>query len=186
MPHTKAAFDLMDSLTPAWADLQPRSMLYVGWRHDCHPWWYKSFAPALGINELTILEVHGPNVSDAEQRDWQGQFGLKTRVIQGNVLNPARYYRRHSYDIIFWDHGPEHVTKAELEGITPFLKEFRNKLLIYCCPWGHWPQEPTDGNEHERHSWDVQVKDMEDVGMLKVFTVGKPGQDNGGEIVATW
>lgn len=183
MPHVKDAFDLIDRLTPNWAVFQPRTMLYVGWRHDCHPWWHRTLAPALGIEKVTLLEVFPPNVSDAEEKIWNGYFKVPTNVIQGNILEPTRYFNKGEFDVIYWDHGPEHVTKAQFDVITPILQNMRNKLLLYSCPWGDWPQGAEGKNEHERHLWSVDVKDMQDLGM-SVYTVGKPGQQNLGEIVA--
>src|SRR3990167_5909541 len=113
MPHPKRAFDLMDSLTPLFKGCSPKSLLYVGWRHDCHVWWHRTFAPALGVEDIGIIEIFPQNYALAIDKAREGHFGLtSTRVIRGDVLEIQKYVSKGEYDIIFWDHGPEHVSLA--------------------------------------------------------------------------
>lgn len=184
MPHMKAAFDRLDQLTEGtFRNLGIRHMLYVGWRHDCHPWWYRKLAPALGVEKITIAEVHPPNAGDAEQKAWNGEFGVNTVIWQGDIRQLPECTTTGIFDMIYWDHGPEHVSFEDLKKVTPSLVQLSNKLLLYSCPWGHWPQSADGGNEHERHLWDVTPEHMEQLGMLWC-TVGEAGQDKGGEIIA--
>lgn len=185
MPHMKSAFDRLDSLTvTTFRHLKPKSLLYVGWRHDCHPWWHQTFCAELGIIDVGILEIFPANVSDAEQKIWSGYFkGVAVELQQGDVRSADWMFLPNDYDIIFWDHGPEHVSLEDLKVVTPKLFGLAGKMLLYSCPWGSWPQGADDGNEHERHLWDVTPDVFEQMGML-TSTVGSPGQENGGEIIA--
>lgn len=184
MPHLKAAFDVLDSKTE---EIKKRlgevnSLLYVGWRHDCHPWWYTKFCPALGVKKIDILEIFPPNFSHAENMAWAGKFGVETNVILGDVTEFVRPAL--SYDVIFWDHGPEHVTFDQLIMTTESLS-WMSKLLIYACPWGEWPQGAEGGNIHEEHKMALEPHHLKSLGM-DVCAVGKSGQipGNEGELIS--
>lgn len=183
MPHVKAAFEKMEELIPLFKGVGAKSLLYVGWRHDCHPWWYRKFAPSLGIQKIGIVEVFPPNIADARQKASDGNFGEPGNVdIYACDIRNILESGLQDYDVIFWDHGPEHVSQADLEKTTPALKG-KCKILIYSCPWGSWPQGADGGNEHEKHMWDVEPEVFKNLGM-EFCTVGKSGQVNLGEIIA--
>lgn len=185
MPHLKAAFDLIDGMTSTIKEMyRPKSLLYVGWRHDCHPWWYKKFCPELGIEKIGILEIHPPNKQDADAKAWEGIFGVETKVMLGDVLEFEKHISVGEYDVIFWDHGPEHVTLEQLRDVTPRLT-LSSKLLVYACPWGKWVQGPEGGNIHEEHKSYIEPEDLADLKMT-VSCVGSSGQNPGleGELIA--
>lgn len=182
MPHTKVAFDALESsagLFKKWGR-QPKSLLYVGWRYDCKPWWHDTYCPMLGIEKIGVLEVFPKNHSDLEQQVWSGRYNVQP--ILGNVMNIGSHVKPKEWDIIFWDHGPEHVTRDQLDQVTPVLMETAGSLLLYCCPWGDWPQGAEDGNEHEIHRNAVSKEQLVNLG-LTVSTFGKPGQANEGELI---
>ncbi len=185
MPHIKAAFDLMES----WA--VPKlvaggfnyDMLYIGWRHDCKRWWHDKLARDIGNVEIDVLEIFPPNAAKLEEQVWAGKYELVNRVYVGDVRDglPDAANLTH-YDVIFWDHGPEHVTIDELISTTEKLSK-RCGILVYSCPWGEWPQGIEDGNENEIHRCSIQPEDLERLG-FEVRTVGSSGQAGEGEIVA--
>ena len=124
------------------------SVLYVGAsapRHD-----YLELFP-----HADILEIDPESVS--------GMATFMNKVMQGDITT---FVPEHHYDMIFWWHGPEHVTK-ELSVLTiNRLKKYCN-MLIVGTPWGY---SPHPGHVSE---WDVQ--DMVDLNML-VTTIGEKNQ----------
>lgn len=180
MPHVKPAFDFLESKAPEFKEkLQPRSLLYVGWRHDAKPWWYDSFGPALGIQKFGILEVFPKNHSDFEQLVWSGRYSAD--AILGDVRRIDSLVKPREWDIIFWDHGPEHVTWEDLQACTPKIFSMCGKMLLYSAPWGEWPQGIEDNNEHEVHRNSVTVEQFKELG-LETTTFGGPSQGLEGEL----
>lgn len=165
-------------MIPELEKLGCKTMLYVGWRADCKPWWHDYMAERLGKDRVDVLEVFGGNVADMEREIWAGRYRV-SQVIHGD----ARYDGVIPYDVIFWDHGPEHVTYDDLKVATKNLLESASKALVYCCPWGDWPQGPEGGNVHEIHANSVTPEQLIGLGM-NVVTFGQSGQQNEGELVA--
>jgi hypothetical protein len=158
-----------------------RSMLYVGWRRDCKPWWHDHMAKELGVTDLGVLEIFPKNVADLEQQVWAGRYDC--RVIQGDARDPKKSIGLNDWDLIFWDHGPEHVTAEDLKVATEELFRCCRKALLYCCPWGDWPQGEEDGNVHEVHRNAVTKEQLFDLGFT-LFSTGAEGQQGEGELVA--
>lgn len=184
MPHTKRVFDNIEANID-WLKERagnPRSLLYVGWRHDCKPWWHDTLCPALGIEKIGVLEIFPKNHSDLEQAVWSGRYNVNPVLGDACHIDKTTI-SRHEYDIIFWDHGPEHVTESDLNVVTPLLADWAGRLLLYCCPWGDWPQGAEDGNDHEIHRNAVTEKQLVDLGM-NVKTFARPGQHGEGELLA--
>ena len=183
MPHTKAMFDIFEQwMIPHLKDYNIRSMLYVGWRRDCKPWWHDYMAKELGVQDLGVLEIFPKNVADMEQAIWSGRYNC--RVIQGDARDPKKSIGLHDWDLIFWDHGPEHVTAEDLRLATEQLSRCC-RVLLYCCPWGDWPQGEEDGNAHEVHRNAVTPEQLLDLG-FRVRKIGAPGQAGEGELVGIW
>lgn len=188
MPHLKAAFDRLEYRVPyilsVFGFYQPKSLLYVGWRHDCHPWWYTKLCPMLGIEKIGIVEIFQQNKQHADMMAREGKFGQNVKVHLQDVTKISRIDERFKYDVIFWDHGPEHVSIQDLKKTTAELSKL-SKLLIYACPWGEWPQGTEDGNVNERHMISIEPRDLEELGMI-VDTVGESGRFPGkeGELIA--
>lgn len=183
MPHTKRAFDALENMIP---EILRRtggieSLLYVGWRHDCKPWWYDTFAQRLGVTEIAVLEIFPPNVSALEQKIWEGRYNI-SRVYEGDVRNLSTLLGKNEYDLIFWDHGPEHVDCGSLGAITWDLQVLTKKAVIYSCPWGDWPQGIEDGNEHEVHRNSIEPEHLEDM-QMSVISTGTAGQVGEGELL---
>lgn len=182
MPHTKAAFDQLDNLTPTFREnAKPKSLLYIGWRHDCKRWWYDTFAKQLGITDVGVLEIFEKNFGDLDHRVWCGEYDLKLYLGDATKIDQTKIHPG-QYDIIFWDHGPEHVSKEAFQAVTPLLTQYAGKMLLYCCPWGDWPQGEEDGNKFEVHQWSPTVQDFLDVG-LTVVSTGESGQAGEGELI---
>lgn len=184
MPHTKRMFDYIESNIDNFKKLlgePPKSMLYVGWRHDCKPWWYDYLVPALGIERVGVIEIFQNNFDDLKRQVEIGRYSLTQ--IRGNIMDAEQLISPGEYDLIFWDHGPEHVTLDDLKKITPVLFSLCGRGLLYCAPWGEWPQGCEDGNAFEEHLSSLRVEDLEELGM-GVGCTGFPGQKFEGELVS--
>ena len=177
MPHGKRAFEhFNDNVIQELSLLDPESFLYVGWRNGSNLWWKHHFSDRLNIKRVGIIDIYEPNYQ-------QAKLTFPDCVsIHGDVREIEKHVFPGEYDIIFWDHGPEHVPTNDLVECTPRLFAYAGKALVYCCPWGKWPQGPEGGNAAEVHH-DVDNKTLVDLGM-KVTAFGSPGQDNNGELVA--
>lgn len=178
MPHTGPAFAEMERLIPLFKSLEPKSLLYVGMRHDCAPWWQKVFSSRIGASKLAVLEIDIGNCNEFRKR----KKDYDCDVYHGDVREIGQHVTPGQYDVIFWDHGPEHVSWEDLQKTTPNLIEYAGKILVYCCPLGVWPQGPEGGNVHEEHKNYVTTEQFTQLG-LEIITTGKPGQENLGEII---
>jgi len=182
MPHTLEAFKILDGITKRIRDtINPKSLLYIGWRHDARPWWHDKFSKDLGIERISVLEVFPKNFRDLEHLVSARRYNV--RPILGDVRNIHLYTQVGEYDIIFWDHGPEHVSFDELNVVTRNLIRFAGSMLLYCCPWGIWPQGIEDGNEHEEHKNSISASQLTNLGM-DVMCINSQGIGNSGELIA--
>lgn len=181
MPHTKVMFDHFEqSVIPLLKKAGVQSMLYVGWRRDCKPWWHDYMAKELG-GKLGVLEIFPRNLADLEQAVWAGRYQVD-QMLAGDARYPEHVLVPGEWDVIFWDHGPEHVSAEDLKMATERLYRCAGKALLYCCPLGEWPQGMEDGNEFEIHRNSVTKEQFFDLGFT-IWTCGSPGQAGEGEIV---
>jgi hypothetical protein len=182
MPHTKRVFDALEEMIPLIRENSdnPKSLLYVGWRHDCKPWWYDTFCKELRIERVGVLEIFPKNISELEQQVWVGRYNLNP--VLGDVRSIDQFIGHNTYDVIFWDHGPEHVSWDDLQKCTPLICQVAGRLVMYCCPEGEWPQGAEDGNEHEVHRNAVSKDMFEKLGFL-TKSFGRPGQQGEGELL---
>jgi hypothetical protein len=188
MPHVKAAFDWFEKNVGKIRDdaVGASSLLYVGIRHDTSPWWLKDLCPRLGITRVGVVEIFPKNLSDFEQQFWAGKYGESfsdVELISGDVREIDKLVNVGEYDIIFFDHGPEHLDPEDIDLVTRKLERIAGKLVLYSAPWGHWPQGEEDGNEHEVHRSNLIPDDFRRLGM-NVETVNSEGVENGGELIA--
>lgn len=184
MPHTKAAFDVLEGMIPLFKEIlgpSPKA-LYVGWRHDCKPWWHDTFFKGLGTSRIGVVEVFPKNMAELEQLVWAGRYEVDDMYLD-DVRNIDLSIDPGQYDLIFWDHGPEHVDERDIALLIDKLDWLAGKAVLFACPWGEWPQGMEDGNEHEVHRSTIYPETLTRHGM-KVVTTGEPGQAGGGEIIA--
>ena len=150
-PNTDYA-DRLAILTKYTGDIftEPYSVLYIGAKKK--RW---DYVPEMhnGGAEITALEACKEN---ADGIWWSVYF---KRVIHGDV----RYIDyldlgRDKFDVVFWWHGPEHVSKAEAKELVPKLVALANKYVVFGVPWGVVPQGAVKGNYYEVHLsyWDIQ------------------------------
>jgi len=129
---------------------EPYSVLYIGakaGRWDYVPEMYDGGA------EITVLEACKENADDL-----CGSVYFE-KIVHGDI----RYIDyldlgRDKFDVVFWWHGPEHVSKAEAKELVPKLVNLSNKYVVFGVPWGVVPQGIVGRNMYEVHLsyWDIQ------------------------------
>lgn len=151
---------------------QLSSVLYVG-----ASWRRQQFVGSLAkaAKYVDVLEAWPDNVK-----------ALHTNVnfrnvIQGDVRDIDKLIRQ-SYDLVFWWHGPEHVTEEEASSVIDSLREIA-KVVILGCPWGILRQDAAYDNPYEQHQSALYPSFFEERGFL-VSTMGQ--QDKGGSNITAW
>jgi len=181
MPHNRAVFDWMDENL---ADVLPtdeiKSYLYVGWCRVTKEWWMTTLVSNLDIEKVGLLEVFKGNFDKFKAKN-PGHV----EATLGSIADFAKLYSKGQWDMVYWDHGPEHAESIEmLESVTETLKEY-TKVILYACPWGSCPQKEMYGNSFEKHSVPIYEKHFLNMGM-EVKTFGEVDTRAAGEIVAWW
>lgn len=150
------------------------SMLYVGHRRDTHPWWHRTFAPALGVARIAVLDIVHDNLITAA--------GITTELYHGDVRDESLVPR---FDLVLWDEGPEHMPRQEaLDVLTALMRRHRSVLI--SCPWGYQPQG-TGPDDFEFHHWGPQPSDFEAIGMTaRVFGTEFDGRGKGHGNLIAW
>lgn len=105
-----------------------KSVLYVGARNGGFEYG-RDFRVAK--IKITMLEAFEENVNYLKQIPWI------VEVIHGDV----RYKKiENNYDIVFWWHGPEHISEIELPLTVKKLESICNNIVVMGCPWGMYEQ----------------------------------------------
>jgi len=104
--------------------------------------------------EISILEPFKPNVDYLKTVPWL------TEVFEGDIRDLSVFIeKKQKFDIVFWWHGPEHISEQELMSVLPNLEKICNHKVVLGCPWGEYPQDAIGGNPYEVHvsalSYDV-------------------------------
>ena len=180
MPHVGQAFDWFEDNWDIFKPLEIKSMLYVGLTNSTKEWWKNEFCDALGIETVAIIDIFGPNCVCARRRY------PDIEVIQGDVTKIGNHIKREQYDLIFWDHGPEHAEESVLTHALDQLKEYAGKCVITACPWGNFPQKAIYGNAHEEHKFDVFPSHFEPSGYTVVTINTVDVTAPCGELISYW
>lgn len=183
MPHVGEAWRWLFSSGSIFRHGDPKSMVYVGHRHDTATRWHSQFAKAmLGIEEYLIVDIFKKNLDDARgtyANDPQFSF------LECDIVELDKHVASERYDMIVWDGGPEHIELSDLDRTLEMLKKLCKTSLYLCCPWGSWPQDAMGGNVHERHRFDPFPEMFESHGMT-VVTFNGPGVMDKGELGIYW
>ena len=161
------------------------AFLYVGWRHDCDPWWFNVFCKRLGTTDVSVLEIFKKNVEDLRRLMQEGRTPA-IWIIPGDVREIDEIVPKDRFDFIFWDHGPEHISQEDLETTHRKLLDCTTNVLMYSCPWGVWEQGPEDHNEHEIHRNSIYEETFQRLDASVIDKTGAPNVENRGELVAYW
>ncbi len=150
-----------------------KSMLYVGHRSDTHPWWRTTFRDKLGSPTLAVIDIVKANLDSAN--------GLASILVHGDIRTSGTS----GWGLVFWDEGPEHVSKEDaLSTIQDLIG--RNEHVLISCPWGHQPQG-TGPSDPEFHHWAPQPTDFTQIGMMaEVFGTMFDGAGQGHGNLIAW
>lgn len=75
------------------------------------------------------------------------------------------------YDIIFWWHGPEHISEGEINSTFKHIENMGMKFVILGCPWGKYEQTAIKGNDYEIHQKHWYPEELNRLG-YKTNTIG--------------
>lgn len=103
---------------------------------------------------IDILEIFDQNIECIKN-----QYKYNN-LIQGNIKNKDIIS---FYDVIFWYHGPEHVTKEDFIRIDEFLSK-KSNVIILGCPYNDDVQGEVYGNIYEKHLWKTTPEDFSVLG----------------------
>ena len=113
------------------------------------------------VKEIMPLLENGEEIVHADIRTWE---------------SPRKY------DLVFWWHGPEHVSLKDAGEILERLKDIANEKVVVGAPWGSAPQGEAYGNPFERHESSITVDFLEEHG-YEVATFGKKDKIENGQIM---
>lgn len=170
MPTVGSAFNfLIENCQSIFGNVE--SMLYVGHRSDTHPWWHSEFAAKLGIKRIAVIDIVKTNLESANH--------ITKELYLGDIRD--KNLIKDSFDIVFWDEGPEHMKKEESLQLIQDLLKTHKKVLI-SCPWGYQVQGSGE-NDPEFHHWGPLPEDFEQIGM-ESHTFGTIFPNGHGNLIA--
>lgn len=171
MPNHGDAFDFLTREGPSIFGTVG-SMLYVGHRHDTHPWWHRTFAPLVGATRLAVVDIDPHNLGTARH--------ITDELYLGDIRSPQLPT---GFGLVFWDEGPEHMAKEESLALCQLLAG-RNRRVLVSCPWGFQPQG-TDPSDPEFHHWGPMPEDFDTIGWTaRTFGVMFDGRAGHGNLIA--
>ena len=104
---------------------------------------------------VTVVEAFEPNVQFIRDLTWVEE------VIHSDI---RRFSSNKEFDIVFWWHGPEHISSADLAKVVRRLEVHATKAVVLGCPWGRYEQTAKDGNPYEAHLSQYDHGDFERLG----------------------
>lgn len=149
-------------------------MLYVGHRGDTHPWWHQTFAPAIGVSRIAVIDIDRGNLMTAQH--------ITSELYHGDIRQSDC---PRDFGLVFWDEGPEHLPREVSLELLKWLAEHNQHVLI-SCPWGYQPQGhgPADP---EFHHWGPMPADFESIGMqVRTFGTMFDGSGHGHGNLIAW
>lgn len=173
MPTTQQAFDFLgergrELLGPC------SSLLYIGHRHDTHPWWHTVLATTLGVSRIAVIDIDASNLSSAN--------GITNELYLGDIRQSDAPT---GFDLVFWDEGPEHLPKEVSLALCQHLQE-RNARVLISCPWGYQPQG-SGPEDIEFHHWGPMPDDFRSIGWVAhTFGMMFDGVGNGHGNLIAW
>lgn len=95
-----------------------------------------------------ILEVWVKNVEI-----WAEKLPSCCEMIFGDIRNVKELFDENSFRVVYWNNGPEHVAKSEIEDIIDQLKYVVSDHIILEYPKEYYQQGIAFGNPYEQHLW---------------------------------
>jgi len=119
----------------AFKDLEPKSLLNVGLgtENETGKWlgFIHNIMPSL--KSFCSIELNQQLITakfDSENAFYNNLYCCDVRHL--DILANVE-----EMDVIFWSHGPEHITRPEWEKTFAILERTANKAVILQCPWGN-------------------------------------------------
>lgn len=107
-------------------------------------------------HEITVLEIWPAYIDELRPR-----ADFVAHWVPGDVRNVDSLPLPHAqYDYTFWWHGPEHISRQDVEPTIRKLEELTTRLISLATPWGRvaWPAE--DGNPYMEHACSIFPRDF--------------------------
>ncbi len=110
---------------------------------------------------VDALEIYPEYV--AGLREMNNERHWFRNIMEGDIRAlPDKLEKQ--YALALWWHGPEHVDAAELPACLKQMERSATRLAVAGCPHGHLFQGPVDGNDWQRHRFDVMPSVFTDCG----------------------
>mgnify|MGYP003652944256 CR=1 FL=1 len=147
------------------------SLLYVGA-------WPQKWTSFLDLFELgswkgscSVLELHPDNAQAL--RDMNA-----FPVIEGDLKDIEQLVGEKSFDVIFWEDGPEHIHEKDFDSVIPQMQRVAKKYIIMEAPEGIRDHDPHTPNLLDRQYTGIE-KDTFDKYGIDSFLVGSPKHPEG-------
>lgn len=153
----EAVFELLLSMNKF---KKGKSVLQVGAKnkHGGVHEWQKMFSifAKYGYTNFDVLEIWEQNLK-----------GLNGRYLNKKILGDVRNICslvNNEHDVIFWWHGPEHITREDFIKLQDSFNKFKDTIIVIGCPWGEFLQGEVGGNLYEKHLYHWQPEEIEELG----------------------
>ena len=108
---------------------------------------------------IDVLEIFQQNVIALRRMNKEGRKfinrpippGMFRRIYLGSVVDVDEKIKDKTYDVVMFNHGPEHLRSHEVIPTLAKLEKITDGVLIIGCPWGIYRQGSVHGNDHETH-----------------------------------
>ena len=89
---------------------------------------------------------------------------LISNVYYGDIKDLESLYDENSFDLIYWNQGPEHIYREERESTFRGLEKVASKAIFMHCPWG-------SGYDYDKwhYSKNIQKGEFESFGFTCMY-----------------
>ncbi len=167
----EAFFSIYKSITE---HVQPKSILNVGVGPRMESLVWNTYLSKIwpSVEDFHNLEITEANAKKALAHSSK----LINQVTVGDIKEIDKHFEPNSFDLIFWNQGPEHIYREEHESCFAKLEQVASKAIYIHCPWGsgydghsgHYSKSIRKG-EFELHGFTCQyhgVEDTTDAGIM--------------------
>jgi hypothetical protein len=121
-----------------------KSVLYFGFDKDSRFDWY-DYLQKLGFDTFDVIEGFESNVQFIKD-NYAGKF---RNIFLSDIRNIEKL-NLSKYDLIYWEDGPEHVRKEDLEILLPKLEKLARVIVIEGPGYDSNVPE-REGNKYSEH-----------------------------------
>ena len=148
--------------------------MIIGWRDSVYNKIFENLIEAQYKN-IVLIDIFKQNIINFKNEK------KNIKYFVADVRNSLNIFSKNSFDLICWQHGPEHLEKQESVNIIENqLKIISKNYILLESPLGEFNQDEMYGNIYEKHlsSWSE-----EDYQNMKFKTA--MGEENK-NIIALW